>query len=135
MKGLSCLPPSAVTMASVLGGSLTQGRRWAQGKSRRQDRRVPQLFESLESQTKHILLLSAHRPSSLDPRLLGLSWYMWVERGSYWRTVDNPSFVVKNVWLQIPALLFTRRETFGKHLVFLSLSFFISKMKILLELL
>lgn len=54
------------------------------GKSRRLDRRVPQLSESLESQTKRILLLlSAHRPSSLAPRLLGLSWYMWVERGGW----------------------------------------------------
>lgn len=47
------------------------------------------------------------------------------------RAVEIQALWFKNMWLQILALLFTRCETFGKYLVFVSLSFFISKTKIL----
>ena len=82
-------------------------------------------------QNSFFLFVSVHRTISLDPRLLGLPWYVWVERGGYLRAVDIQALWLKNVWLQILTLLFTRCETFGKYLVFVSFSFFISKMKIL----
>ena len=38
---------------------------------------------------------SVHKTISLDPRLLGRSWYTWVCEGC-----RPPSVVLKNVWLQ-----------------------------------
>ena len=68
---------------------------WERGKSRRVDRRFPQLFESLESQTKLILLLlSAHRPSSLDQALGTLMIHVgregWLLEPLQYSCLENP---------------------------------------------
>lgn len=50
----------------------------------------PEVSESLEGPDENSLFLHVlvRRTVSLDPRLLGLSWYEGVEKGGYLRAVD-----------------------------------------------